>query len=260
MAATAERLTAAEIYERVERNAEEELARSSSALAFSGLGAGIAMGLTGLGVASGLAVVGVGEWQRFVTSMLYPIGFIAVIVGRSQLFTENTLFPVVLVLERRDRRTLTELARLWTIVFVTNVVGALIFSVLVVKAGGVDAKIVARLVELGRQAADHPFASVFVSGVFGGWLIALVAWLVSASQRTIGQIVIIWMLTFMLGVAHLAHCIASSCEILASVANGTTRPGAYLAWLAAATLGNIAGGVLIVALLNYGQVHPDADD
>jgi formate-nitrite transporter family protein len=65
------------------------------------------------------------------------------------------------------------------------------------------------------------------------------------------------MLTFMLGVAHFAHCIASRGEILSSVVNGTTRPGAYLAWLAAATLGNVVGGVLMVALLNYGQVHPD---
>jgi formate/nitrite transporter FocA (FNT family) len=67
------------------------------------------------------------------------------------------------------------------------------------------------------------------------------------------------MLTFMLGVAHFAHRIASSGEILASVTNGTMRPGAYLGWLAAATLGNIAGGVVIVALLN-GQVAPDGDD
>jgi formate/nitrite transporter FocA (FNT family) len=260
VAATAERLTAAEIYERVEQNAEDELARSSTALAFSGLGAGIAMGLTGLGVASGLAVLGTGDWARFVASMLYPVGFIAVIVGRSQLFTENTLYPVVLVLERRSRRMLRELTRLWTIVFVTNVVGALIFALLAVKAGGLEAKIVGHLVELGRQAGNHSFQHVFVSGVFGGWLVALVAWLVSASQRTIGQIVIIWMLTFLLGVGHFAHCIASSGEILASVLNGTTRPGAYLAWLAAATLGNIAGGILIVSLLNYGQVQPDGED
>jgi formate/nitrite transporter FocA (FNT family) len=260
MAATAERLTAAEIYDRVEKNAQDEIERSSSALALSGLGAGIAMGLSGLGVAAALAVLGGGAWPRFVASMMYPIGFIAVIVGRSQLFTENTLYPVVLVLERRDGRTLLELARLWTIVFLANVAGAFVFALLAVRGGGLDAGIVDQLVKLGRDASDHPFANVFVSGIFGGWLVALVAWLVSASQRTIGQIVVIWILTFMLGVAHFAHCIATSGEILASVVNGTNRPGAYLAWLAAATLGNVVGGVLIVTLLNFGQVKPDGDD
>ena len=257
MAAIAERPTAAEIYERVEENGEDELARSSTALAFSGLGAGIAMGLSGLGVAGALGVLGLGDWERFAASIFYPIGFIAVIVGRAQLFTENTLYPVVLVLDRRDRSTFAETLRLWGIVFVTNVVGTLVFAVLAIRGGGLDPKIAHHLVTLGEDAANHGWLHVFVSGVFGGWLVALVAWLVHASQRTIAQIVIIWMLTFMLGVAHFAHCIASSGEILSSVVNGTTRPGAYLAWLAAATLGNIVGGVGIVSLLNYGQVKPD---
>jgi formate/nitrite transporter FocA (FNT family) len=190
--------------------------------------------------------------------MLYPIGFIAVIIGRSQLFTENTLYPVVLLLERRDRRTLADLARLWAVVFAANIVGVLLFSLLAIRGGGLEPKMTHHLISLGQQAAHHPFSHVFVSGIFGGWLVALVAWLVTASQRTIGQVVIIWMLTFMLGISHFAHCIASSGEILASVVNGTTRPGAYLAWLAAATLGNILGGILIVSVLNYGQVKPDA--
>jgi formate/nitrite transporter FocA (FNT family) len=206
MADTADRLTAAEIYDRVESNAEDELGRSASALGFSGLGAGIAMGLTPLGVASGLAILGDGDWARFVSSMLYPVGFIAVVVGRAQLFTENTLFPVVLLLERRNRRTLFGMGRLWAIVFATNVVGAFVFSLLAVKAGGLEPKIVDHLVKLGQDAGDHSWSHVFVSGIFGGWLVALVAWLVSAAQRTIGQIVVIWMLTFMLGVAHFSHC------------------------------------------------------
>src|SRR5437868_14764002 len=103
MAATADRLTAAEIYERVESNADDELERSASALAFSGLGAGIAMGLTGLGVASALAILGEVHWARFVSSMLYPVGFIAVIVDRAQPFTEDSLYPAVVAVDRPHR-------------------------------------------------------------------------------------------------------------------------------------------------------------
>jgi formate/nitrite transporter FocA (FNT family) len=73
------------------------------------------------------------------------------------------------------------------IVHVTNVVGTLVFALLAVKGGGLDSKIVDHLVGLGREAGDHSFAHVFVSGVSGGWLVALVARLVTASQRTIGQ-------------------------------------------------------------------------
>jgi formate-nitrite transporter family protein len=260
MAATGERLTAAEILEKVEQNADEELGRRSSALAVSGLGAGMVMGLTGLGVAAGLALLGTGPWERFAANTLYPIGFIAVIVGRSQLFTENTLYPVVLALDRRDRQTLFQVARLWAVVFIANVIGALVFAAIAVEGNGLEPAISAHLVTLGREAANHTFRVVFVSGIFGGWLVALVAWLVTAAQRTIGQVVLIWLLTFMLGIGHFAHCIASSGEILASVVNGTTRPGAYLAWLVAATLGNIVGGVVIVSLLNFGQVRPPLMD
>jgi formate/nitrite transporter FocA (FNT family) len=100
-------------------------------------------------------------------------------------------------------------------------------------------------------------AHIFWSGVFGGWLIALMAWIVTASHWTIGQVVIVWTLTFVVGIGHFSHCIASSGEILSAVAAGSVGAGNYLYWLAAATLGNIVGGVTFVTILNFGQVHSD---
>ena len=90
--------------------------------------------------------------------------------------------------------------------------------------------------------------------MIGGWLIALVAWTVTASQWTIGQLAIIYLLSFVVGAGRFAHCIASSCEILVSVQAGAIPLTRYLAWLVPVTLGNVCGGVLIVSLLNYGQV------
>ena len=90
--------------------------------------------------------------------------------------------------------------------------------------------------------------------MIGGWLIALVAWTVTASQRTIGQLAIIYLQTFVVGVGHFAHCIATSCEILAGVLAGVIPLAGCLSWLLPTTLGNICGGVLIVSLLNHGQV------
>ena len=86
------------------------------------------------------------------------------------------------------------------------------------------------------------------------WLIALVAWTVTASHWTIGQMAIVYLLTFVVGIGHFAHCIAGSGEILSAVVAGTVPVADYLRWLAPATMGNICGGVLIVSLLNYGQV------
>ena len=81
--------------------------------------------------------------------------------------------------------------------------------------------------------------------------------MVTASHWTIGQVVMIWLLTFVVGVGGFAHCIVTSCEILSAAFGGPVSAGAYLHWLLAATLGNIAGGVGIVSLLNYGQVRQE---
>ncbi len=88
----------------------------------------------------------------------------------------------------------------------------------------------------------------------GGWLLALVAWLVTASHWTTGQVVMTWAMTFVMGLGRFAHCVANSGEILSAVLLGKVGMNDYSSWLAAATLGNIAGGVVMVSLLNYGQV------
>jgi formate/nitrite transporter FocA (FNT family) len=115
------------------------------------------------------------------------------------------------------------------------------------------------LVELGLQAIQGNGAHIFWSGVIGGWIIALVAWMVTASHWTVGQIMVIWLLTFVVGIGRFAHCIASSGEILSSVFAGAASFSHYLYWLGCATSGNIVGGVMIVTLLNFGQVKAGED-
>lgn len=254
----AARLTAAEIYRVAVRTGEDELKRSSTGLAFSGLAAGLGMGLTALGSAAILHVVGSGEAQHVLASLLYPLGFIVVILGRAQLFTENTLFPVILVLDRR--RHLRNTLRLWAIVFVANIAGALLFAVLMIEAPSVPPGIGHALVELGTHAVNGSFGHVFWAGVTGGWIIALMAWLVTASRFTIGQVALVYLMTFVVGAASLAHCIAGSAEALCAVLAGAESWGAYGLWLLAATLGNTVGGVIIVSLLNYGQVMGSGRD
>ena len=249
-----DRPTAQQIFDDVLESARDEVGRPTTGLALSGLAAGMGLGLTGLAIAATTAILGNGSGATLVALLFYPIGFIAVIVGRQQLFTENTLYPVALILDERKRRHFYDTARLWVVVFLANIVGGALFALLVTKGHALDGDIVHELVRLGNRSADQTWAHVFATGIIGGWLLALVAWLVTAAQWTIGHVVVIWILTFLVGLANLAHCIATSVEILASCFTGGVSAGAYLAWLSAATLGNIVGGVFIVTLLNYGQV------
>ncbi len=248
-----ERPTADEIFAQVERNARYELARPNLALAISGVLGGLTMGLTSLGVSIAQAELGTSHRAEFISMLLYPMGFMAIIVGRGQLFTENTLYPVALVLSERKHvwRTL----RLWSVVLSTNVLGALLFAMLAVKTGALRPEYVESMTRIGLTAAAvHP-GQVFWSAVFGGWIIALMAWMVSGSHSITGSVALIWVLTFVVGLGHFAHCIATSGEILAAVLNHQLAALSYLHWLMLAVLGNITGGVLLVTLLEYGQVE-----
>ena len=247
-----DRPTADEIYEQVSRNARHELDRPAIALAISGLAGGITMGLTALSVSIVTASLPPSAMSSFIAELVYPIGFIAVIVGRAQLFTENTLYPVALMFaERRHFRTTL---RLWSIVLPSNLVGAFLFAVLAVRTGALRPQYVAAMVQFGQESTSVSGSHVFWSAVIGGWIIALVAWLVSGSHSITGSVMLIWLLTFLVGLGHFAHCIASSGEILAAVLQHEVSVSQYFWWLLPAVLGNITGGVFIVTLLEYGQV------
>jgi formate/nitrite transporter FocA (FNT family) len=252
-----ERPSAQDIYEQVANNARQELGRSSVALAISGFAGGIFMGLSGLGNAIATALLTApGETPThttlFIAKMFYPLGFIVVILGRSQLFTENTLYPVALVLS--EKKHFWNTARLWGIVLPANVLGALAFAAIAGLTGALAPNMVHALSQLGADALNHPAQTIFWSGVMGGWIIATVAWLVSGSHSITGSVMIIWMLAFVVGLGNFAHCIAASGEILTTVLIGQASLTAFLHWLLLAVAGNICGGVGMVTLLEYGQV------
>jgi formate/nitrite transporter FocA (FNT family) len=250
-----DRPTAIQIYQQVSRIAKGELSRTNKALALSGLVGGLTMGLTALAVSTVAATIGSGPGAAFIPFLLYPLGFMAVILGRGQLFTENTLYPVALILA--ERRHFLGTLRLWSIVFPSNVAGALLFALLCARTNALQPQILAALNKFGTDAASVPLSHVFWSGVVGGWIIAMVAWLVSGSHSITGSVAIIWSLTFIVGLGHFAHCIATSGEILSAVLSHQLSALDYLKWLLPATAGNIVGGVLLVTLLEYGQSKLD---
>ena len=245
------RPSADDIYQQVAKNAKEELKRSSISLALSGFTGGIFMGLSALGVGIVLARLGGSPSAFIISRMFYPLGFIVVILGRSQLFTENTLYPVALVLT--EPRQIWNTMRLWATVLPSNILGALAFASLIGLTHALPADVVKAISTLGLTAVHQPTSSIFWSGVVAGWIIATAAWLVSGSHSITGSVMIIWALTFVVGLGEFAHCIATSGEILTAVITHRLSWLAYPRWLLPAVLGNICGGVVMVTLLEYGQ-------
>jgi formate/nitrite transporter FocA (FNT family) len=238
------RPSAHEIYQQVAKNAKEELKRSTASLAISGFTGGIFMGLSALGVGLALARLG-GSGHAFIISrMFYPLGFIVVILGRSQLFTENVL---------TEPRQIWNTLRLWATVLPSNMLGALTFASLAGLTHSMPADVVQAIASLGLAAVHEPTSTIFWSGVVAGWIIATAAWLVSGSHSITGSVMVIWALTFVVGLGNFAHCIATSGEILTAVLTHQLSWAAYPRWFGPAVAGNICGGVVMVTLLEYGQ-------
>jgi formate/nitrite transporter FocA (FNT family) len=246
-----ERPSAEEIYQQVARSAKEELKRRSISLAVSGFTGGTYMGFTALGVGILTAMLGTGPRAFLISRMLYPLGFIVVMIGRAQLFTENTLYPVALILA--EKKEIWNTVRLWAIVLPTNLLGALAFAALVARTDALPASVVTAITKIGVEGVNHPAWAIFWSAVVGGWMIATAAWMISGSHSVTGSIALIWVITYVVGAGNFAHCIASSGEILTSVLTHSIPWSAYFRWLGPAVGGNICGGVLMVTLLEYGQ-------
>src|SRR5215208_4388348 len=233
-------LTAGEILESTLEDGKEELGRGSAGLALSGFGAGLNVSLSAaaLGVV-GILTGGVG----LLAFAVYPLGFIFVMMSRQQLFTTNTVPPVAVVLDE-DRSQLGNMLRMWGILFVANVLGALVFAFAVTHAEILPPAAIDLLLEEVAHKMEN-----------GCWVLAFVVWLVAASQDTISQVFFIWAPVFLIPATGLVHCIAGSTEVMIGVFAGETSLGAFLGgFLVPATLGNVVGGVILVTLLNYGQV------
>jgi formate/nitrite transporter FocA (FNT family) len=250
-------LTAGEILEETIEDGREELARGSAGLALSGLGAGlnVSFSAVALGIVGALSG-GVG----LLAYAAYPIGFIFVMLSRQQLFTTNTVTPVVVVLDE-DRSQLWNMLRMWGILFVTNVLGALVFAFAVTHTEILPASALNVLLEEAAHKMENGFLALLVKGVIGGWLVAFVVWLVASARDTMSQLLLIWAPVFLIPAMGLVHCIAGSSELMISVFGGETSWGEFLVgFLLPATLGNAIGGVILVTLLNYGQTVGSESD
>lgn len=249
---------AVDIYERVCDDTIEELKRPPGSLVFSGLFAGFTIALAPLAYALTRVALGDDDSAKFIAALAYPIGYIAVIMGRAQFFTENTLYPVMVSMRKPE--FLRTSSRLWAIVYATNLAGALIFALLAIFTGAFGEPAQAVLVAEGVGDTSGALTDTFWSAVVTGWLLALVAWLVEASEHAIGQIVVIFAITFLVGLGGFDHCIATTVEAFCALFEGPLSFGDLLSWLAVTTVGNIAGGVMIVAAINYGQVREEDGD
>jgi formate/nitrite transporter FocA (FNT family) len=108
------------------------------------------------------------------------------------------------------------------------------------------------MLALAREAANVTFGEAVLRGIFAGWLIAMVVWMLAAVDT--GRIAIIVFMTYIVGLASLTHIIAGSVEVLFLVMVGTKSWGSVaLGYMLPTLIGNIIGGVSLTAAINHAQ-------
>lgn len=240
-----------EIFHRVIVTAEDEISRSTRLLFLSGLAAGLSIGLSFLARAALTGLVPE-DATGLIGNLLYPVGFIFVILGRYQLFTENTFTPVTLVLTRHT--SLPRLMLIWGLVYAGNVLGAAITALLFSKTQIFDEATATAAYRLGTHAMELPWSTLFFRGVIAGWMVAGMVWLIHAVRDSLARFFIVYFIMYMVPSVELFHCIIGACEIAYLILEGGTTLWEGLShFQLAVTLGNTVGGVLFVALPNYFQ-------
>lgn len=246
--------TAKVIHEAVRLEGTEELGRPSSSLWWSGLAAGLTMGCSM--VAQGIlqASLPAAPWRELVSNFGYCLGFVCVTMGRQQLFTESTLTVVLPVLHKTHH--VRHVARYWCIVFAANIVGTFLFAAAASIPGLFKPDTVQAFIELGQHVVEPGFVGVLVKGVFAGWLIALMVWLLPAAASA--RFFVIVAVTWLISAAKFSHVIAGSSEAAFAALHGAIRWDQYAAtFMLPALIGNSIGGVVFVALLNHAQVKEE---
>ncbi len=231
--------------------------RKSFSLFLSSVAAGLILGFTAMAVAVVLTTIIELKLpqssERVLTAIFYPLGFIVCIMSGTQLFTEHTATAFYPTLDGKS--TVLSLFRVWGIVIIGNIFGAIISALLL--AANEDI-IQAHLgyTSIAEHIVGVPFSSLLLSALLAGWLMAQGAWLVLATPPTISQMASIYLVTFLIGLGGLHHSIAGAVEMFAAyLVTDLFTLNQSFRFVGIALLGNLIGGGLFVAMLNYSHVR-----
>jgi formate/nitrite transporter FocA (FNT family) len=252
-----ERVPTSVIYEAIRRAGDHELLRPVSALWWSGVAAGLAISTSLLCKGFLVSILPDAVWAPRVSNLGYTVGFLIVILGRMQLFTENTITPILPLLLAPGWGILGLTIRLWVVVFAANMTGCAAAALVLVHADIVPEIRFEGILAVSRHYAEATAMQHFMWGIPAGFIIAALVWALPRMQGT-GEIVLIVILTYMIGLGGLSHVVAGATELLVLVFRGELGPGeAVLGGILPALAGNVLGGTGIFATLTYAQVREE---
>jgi len=241
------------IYEIVRKRGDEEMARPATSLWWSGVAAGLSMSFSLLTQAILLTRLPDAPWRSLAVSVGYPVGFLIVILGRQQLFTENTITAVLPVMKQFTVRNVGRLLRMWAIVWIANTIGTLFAACFCTFTPVITPEIREGMLQVSAEIMQNGWVAMFFKAISAGFLVAATVWLIPSAEAA--QFWVISLFTFLIGAGGFAHIVAGSVETFMLVVNGRLGPLSMVAdFIVPTLLGNIVGGTALFALISYAQV------
>ena len=193
--------------------------------------------------------------MHLILAAAYPIGFIFVVIGRSELFTEHTTLAVIPVLQKET--TIKSLMKLWGIVYLGNLLGGYIMAgILALQGPSMEIISVEAFYHIAHKLTKYNWLIIIGSSILAGWLMGQLSWLVTSSQETISRMVTVVLITALIGVGGLHHSIVGSIEVLAGVLTSEKLHWSdYLHFQFFTTVGNIIGGVVFVSVIKFSAIR-----
>lgn len=248
---------AAVLHEIIRTQGDQELERSVAALWWSALAAGLTMGLSLMGMGLLTARLPDEETFKVISSFGYCAGFLAVILARQQLFTENTLTAVLPVMSKPTLANAGRLLRLWTVVLVGNLCGTLLVAYVILHLPLFDAKTDLAFLDIGRKVMENDSGQMFAKGIVAGWMIATMVWMIPSMESA--KVWIIILITYFMALGDFTHIVVGSAEVSYLVFAGELPWEDFWLVFAGPTLaGNIIGGSCIFALISHAQVRSES--
>ena len=246
------------IHEIIRAQGQREQDRAASGLLWSGLAAGLSIGFSMVAQAYLRAGLPDAPWAPLVDSFGYCLGFLIVILGQQQLYTETALTAVIPALTNRDAKSVRGMFRVWGLVLSANLVGTLIFGSIAAQKGLFAPEAYKAMLAIGSETLQHGFWQTVMLACSSGWLIGLMVWLLPGAGPSRPLIIIL--LTYVVALCHFPHIVAGSVEVTFLVVAGHAGVGDYLGrFLLPVLIGNTLGGTALAALLNHAPIANELD-
>lgn len=253
------RLRARSVYEIIAEEGEAELSRPSMSIFWSALAAGIAISFSLVAEAALRADLPDAPWRHLVESFGYTAGFLLVIMSRLQLFTENTITPVLPALKSPSGETVGAMLRIWSISFGANLIGGAFAALLIVHGGVLPAPVTAAALEISHHVEQMGAGETFLRALPAGFIIAGLVWMLPSAKGS--EFWMIFIFIYLIALGDFAHVIVGSVELFALVWASDVGLGKVVAGnILPALSGNIVGGTGLFALLALAQVREEISE